>query len=178
MAKLYGLANYLMSEIVIKLLNHKEFTKFVYYKDVSDKDILSLPDLKNPSVMLRNQIFRNRRTPKILETQDVCIFMSLDDIRNYGGSKTKKIKTIWIDIGFIVHQSCSNTIHGSREVAIISAIEKALDGTFFSKAIGTCEIDRVVPLAGIPYEWNGYQVRVKLDGFSDVGTDIYEVDYE
>ena len=177
MAKLYGLANYLMSEIVIKLLNNKEFTKFVYYKDVSDKDILSLPDLKNPATMLKNQIFRNRRTPKILEEQDVCIFISLDDIRNYG-AKSKKIKTIWVNVGFVVHQSCSSTINGSREVAIISAIEKALDGMMFSKAIGVCEVDRVVPLAGIPYEWNGYQVSVKLDGFSELGTNIYEVDYE
>ena len=35
MAKLYGLANYLMTELTVKLLNNKEFTKFVYYKDVS-----------------------------------------------------------------------------------------------------------------------------------------------
>ena len=38
MAKLYGLANYLISELTIRLLNSKEFTKFVYYKNVSDKD--------------------------------------------------------------------------------------------------------------------------------------------
>ena len=177
MAKLYGLANYLMSEIVIKLLNSKEFTKFVYYKDVSNKDILSLPDLDNPALMLKNQIFRNRRSPKILEGQDVCVFISLDDIRNYG-AKNKKIKTIWIKIGFVVHQSCSSTINGSREVAIISAIEKALDGETFSKAIGSCEVDRTIPLAGIPYEWNAYQVSVKLDGFTDLGTNIFEVDYE
>ena len=30
MAKLYGLANYLMSEIIIRLLNNKEFTKYTY----------------------------------------------------------------------------------------------------------------------------------------------------
>ena len=83
MAKLYGLGNYLMSEITVKLLNNKEFTKFVYYKDVSNKDILGLPDLDNPAIMLKNQIFRSRRTPKILEKQDVCVFMYLDNLRNY-----------------------------------------------------------------------------------------------
>ena len=177
MAKLYGLANYLMSEIIIRLLNNKEFTKFVYYKEISDKDILSLPDLDNPAMMLKNQIFRNRRTPKILEEQDVCVFIYLDDMRNYS-ARSNKIKTMWINIGFVTHQSCSNTINGSREVAIISAIEKALAGMTFSKAIGVCEVDRVIPLSGLPYEWNGYQVSIKLDGFTELGTNIYEVDYE
>ena len=177
MAKLYGLANYLMSEIVIRLLNNKEFTKFVYYKDVSNKDILSLPDLDNPSMMLKNQIFRNRRTPKILEEQDVCVFMYLDNLRNYG-TKSNKIKTIWINVCFVVHESCSSTINGSREVAIISAIEKALDNMTFTKSVGVCEIDRVIPLSGLPYEWNGYEVSLKLDGFTALGTDVYEVDYE
>lgn len=177
MAKLYGLANYLMSEIVIRLLNNKEFTKFVYYKDVSNKDILSLPDLDNPSMMLKNQIFRNRRTPKILEEQDVCVFMYLDDMRNYS-ARSNKIKTIWINIGFIVHQSCSPTVNGSREIAIISAIEKALDSMTFSKSLGICQVERAIPLSGLPYEWNGYEVSIKLDGFTEVGTNIYEVDNE
>ena len=53
--------------------------------------------------------------------QDVCVFIHLDDIRNYS-ARSNKIKTIWINVGFIVHQSCSTTINGSREVAIISAI--------------------------------------------------------
>ena len=177
MAKLYGLANYLMSEITVKLLNNKEFTKFVYYKDISNKDILSLPDLDNPALMLKNQIFRGRRTPKILEKQDVCVFMCLDDIRNYT-ARSNKIKTIWIRIGFVVHQNCSNTLNGTREIAIISAIEKALSNMSFSKAIGVCEVDRVIPLSGLPFEWNGYEVSIKLDGFSEIGTNVYEVDHE
>ncbi len=177
MAKLYGLANYLMTEIIVRLLNNKEFTKFVYYKDVSDKDILSLPDLDNPAIMLKDQIYRNRRTPKILDSQDVCVFMYLDDMKNYT-AKSHKIKTIWISVSFILHQSCSSTLNGSREVAIISAIEKALSGITFSKAIGVCEVDRVIRLSGLPYEWNGYKVSIKLDGFSELGTNIFEVDYE
>ena len=85
---------------------------------------------------------------------------------------------MWINIGFVTHQSCSNTINGSREVAIISAIEKALDGMTFSKAICVCEVDRVIPLSGIPFEWNGYEISIKLDGFSEIGTNIFEVDDE
>ena len=177
MAKLYGLANYLMSEITIRLLNNKEFTKFVYYKEVSNKDILSLPDLDNPAVMLKNQIFRNRRSPKVLEKQDICVFMYLDDMRNYT-AKSNKIKTLWINVCFIIHESCSITLNGSRDIAIISAVERALDNTSFSKAIGKCEVERVIPLSGLPHEWNGYEISVKLDGFTELGTSIYEVEYE
>ena len=177
MAKLYGLANYLMTELTIKLLKNKEFTKFVYYKEVSNKDILNLPDLDNPAAMLKDQIFRNRRTPKILEEQDVCVFMYLDDMRNYT-AKSNKIKTLWINICFVVHESCSSTLNGSRDVAIISAIEKALDNATFSKAIGKCEVERAIPLSGLPYEWSGYEISVKFDGFTELGTNVYEVEYE
>ena len=104
------------------------------------------------------------------------VILTVDNIIKY--SKSNKIKTIWINIGLIVHQSCSNTINGSREVAIVSAIEKALNNITFSKAIGSCEVDRIIKLSGLPYEWNGYEVSVKLDGFSELGTNIYEVDHE
>ena len=177
MAKLYGLGNYLMTEIVARLLNNKEFTKFVYYKNVSDEDILTLPDLDNPVAMLKDQFFRNRRSPKILEEQDVTVFIYLDDMKN-STTKSNRIKTLWINIGLIVHESCSDTLNGSREVAIISAIEKALSNMTFSKALGVCEVERVIKLNGIPFEWNGYEVSLRLDGFSEVGTNIFEVENE
>ena len=61
---------------------------------------------------------------------------------------------------------------------IISAIEKALDSMTFSKSLGICQVERAIPLSGLPYEWNGYEVSIKLDGFTEVGTNIYEVDNE
>ena len=61
---------------------------------------------------------------------------------------------------------------------LMPRIEKALNNITFSKAIGSCEVDRIIKLSGLPYEWNGYEVSVKLDGFSELGTNIYEVDHE
>ena len=166
MAKLYGLGNYLISEITTKLISDNEFNKFVFYKDEDKDDILAMPDLDNPFIQLKGQVYQNRRPQKVLETQDVCVFIYLDDVRNYN-AKSKKIKTVWIRIGFVVHEQCSKTVHGLREIALVSAIEKVVEGSEFQKAIGSIEVDRVNKLNGLPHEWNGYEVVVKCDGFTE-----------
>ncbi|MGL4802037.1 MAG: hypothetical protein ACRC18_07200 [Cetobacterium sp.] len=166
MAKLYGLGNYLISELTTKLISDDEFNKFVFYKDIDSQDILNMPDLDNPFVQLKGQVFQNRRPSKVLENQDVCVFLYLDDIRNKN-AKSKKVKTVIIRIGFVVHEQCSKTVHGLREVALISAIEKVVEGSKFQKALGDVSVVRVNKLAGLPHEWNGYEVIVECDGFTE-----------
>lgn len=167
MAKLYGLGNYLISELTTKLINDNDVNKFIYYKDIKDKDILEMPDLDNPFIQLKGQIFQNRRPEKVLEYEDVCVFIWLDDVRNKNAT-TKKIKTVTINIGFVVNVNCSKTVHGMREVALISAIEKTVENSEFQKAIGgTVRVIRVNPLNGIPHEWNGYKIVVECDGLTE-----------
>ncbi|MGL5191667.1 MAG: hypothetical protein ACRC7S_18660 [Cetobacterium sp.] len=162
MAKLYGLGNYILSELMTKLIMDKDFNKFVYYKD--KKDVLSQPDLDNPFVQLKGQIFKNRRPVKVLTEEDVCIFAYLDDVRNYE-AKSKKIKTVWINVSFLVHGNLSDTEHGLREIALISAIEKVVEKGVFQSSLGKVEVERVRSLQGVPYEWNGYNLTIKCDGF-------------
>lgn len=165
MAKLYGLGNYLISEICTKLVSDKDFNKFVFYKD--DYEVLDKPDLDNPFVELKGQVFKNRRPKKVLEEQDVCVFVYLDDVRNQN-AQSKKIKTVWIRVSFIVHEQCSDTIHGLREVALISAIEKVIERSKFQKTIsGSMSVERVNKLNGLPFEWNGYEVIVKCNGMTE-----------
>ncbi|MGL5718479.1 MAG: hypothetical protein ACRCX2_36080 [Paraclostridium sp.] len=164
MAKLYGLGNYILSELMTKLIMDKDFNKFVYYKD--KKDVLSQPDLDNPFVQLKGQIYKNRRPVKILTEEEVCVFAYLDDVRNYE-AKSKKIKTVWINISFLVHNNLSETDYGVREIALISAIEKVVENGMFQSSLGNVEIERVRSLQGLPYEWNGYSVIVKCDGFAE-----------
>ena len=164
MAKLYGLGNYILSELMTKLIMDKDFNKLVYFK--YEDDIFSQPDLDNPFVQLKDQIFKNRRPVKILTEEDVCIFAHLDDIRNYE-AKSKKIKTVWIDISFLVHNNLSQTNHGLREIALISAIEKVVERGVFQSSLGAVEVERIRALNGVPYEWNGYSVMIKCDGFTE-----------
>lgn len=164
MAKLYGLGNYILSELMTKLVMDNDFNKLVYYKN--KEDALSQPDLDNPFTQLKGQIFKNRRPIKILTEEDVCVFAYLDDVRNYE-AKSKKIKTVWINVSFLVHNNLSETDYGVREIALISAIEKVVEKGVLQKALGNVEVERVRSLQGLPYEWNGYALIVKCDGFTE-----------
>ena len=159
---LCGLENYMMSEIYSKLIMDNDFNKLVYYKN-ENGDILNLPDLENPFVQLNNQVFQNRRPSKVLEEQDVCVFIYLDDFRNK--PTNRKIKTVWIKVGFIVHEQCSKTSNGVREVALISSIQDVIKKSNFQSAIGKCKVERPTKLNGLPFNWNGYEIAIKLDGW-------------
>ena len=183
MSKLYGLGNYLISEMAVRLMTDPIFNKFVYYKDVDEdgEDILSLPDLESPIEMLTSkdnrQVHLHRRVPKILEHQDVNIFIHFDDQKNYN-AKSNNIKTLFVKIGILVHKNCQGTPNGSREICIISAIERALDGKKFVKSLGTCSVDRIVPLYGLQVEYSGFEVICSIDGFPKNCGEQFEVEEE
>lgn len=173
MAKLYGLANYIISELAMKLMTNKDFYKFVYYKDKdkNNESILNMPDLDNPIETLTGhginqkcQVFLNKRPDKVLFEEDVCVFIYFDDQKNYNFS-TKKAKTVSIKVGVLIHDRCTSTPHGARDICILSAIENALDGQKFIKGIGTCKVDRITPLYGLPFEYTGHEVLCEIDGF-------------
>lgn len=160
---LYGLENALISELTSKLITDKVFNKIVYYKNEKG-DILELSDLEQPFVQLENQIFKNRRPPKTLKEQDICVFVYLDDTRNFS-VKSNKIKTVWIKVGFIVHENCSVTNVGIRESAMISRIQYIAERTQFKNAIGKCKCEKPIKLNGLPIQWNGYEIPIKMDGW-------------
>lgn len=174
MAKLYGLSNEIMNELAIKLMTHDEFSKFVYHKDKCNEDILSLPELEDPIGLLnKKQVFINRRSPIVLNESNVVAFIYIKRIRN-DSAKSKKIKTIWVNVGFLVHMDCSTTLNGNREAALLSAIEDCLDNNKFNKGLGICEVEDSIPINGLPIEWSGYDVICKIDGFTEDGSRIKE----
>lgn len=160
---LSGLENALISELTSKLILDTVFSKLVYYKNEKG-DILALDELEQPFLDLENQIFKNRRPPKILTEQDVCVFVYLDDTRNFS-VKSRKIKTVWIKVGFLVHENCSVTNIGIRESAMISRIQYIAEKTDFKSAIGKCKCEKPVKLNGLPTQWNGYEIPIKMDGW-------------
>lgn len=181
MAKLYGLPNYLITEVATKLMLHPDFYKFVYYKDISEdgEDILKQPDLDSPIEMLsqgekdKRQVFLNRRPDKILHEQDVNIFIYFDDMKKYTAS-SRRIKTVFIKIGILIHEQCLPTPNGSRDMCIISSIESILEGAKFVKGLGTCEIVRANQLFGLPVEYSGYELLCSIDGFPARLTNVEE----
>lgn len=179
MAKLYGLPNYLVTEIATKLMLHPEFYKFVHYKDIDETgdDILSQPDLDSPietlsqGEMSKRSVFLNRRPDKILHEQGVNVFIYFDDMRNYT-SNTRRIKTVFIKIGILLHEQCMKTPNGSRDICIVSAVEKILEGSKYVRGLGTLQVERVNPLFGIPVEYSGYELLCGIDGFSAKSTEV------
>lgn len=184
MAQLYGLANYLVSELAMKLMLHNDFNKFVYYKEV-DKDgdsILDMPDLENPIETLRGngnpqdcQVWLHRRPDKILHHQDINIFIYFDDQKNYNAN-SKRVKTVFLKIGVLIHDKCKDTPNGARDICIISAIENALDGAKLIKGLGKSKVDRVNPLYGLPVEYSGHDVLIEIDGFKANCGETFDVD--
>lgn len=179
MARLYGLANYIITELGVKLMTHPEFSKFVYYKDINEdgESILDMPELESPIEQLTKketrQVFLHRRPDKILHEQDVNVFIHFDDQKNYK-NQNKRLKTVYVKIGILLHEQCLYTPNGGRDVCIISAIEDAIDGKKFVRGLGVCEIERVNPLYGIPVEYNGFEVLCKIDGFANLSKPIIE----
>lgn len=173
MAVLYGLGNYIITDLAVKLMTHPEFSKFVYYKDIDEngESILDLPNLESPIETLTNpdkrQVFLHRRPDKILHEQDVNVFIQFDDQKNFM-AKSKRLKTVYVKIGLLLHEKCLYTPNGGRDVCILSAIEDALDGKRFVRGLGVCEIERINPLYGIPVEYNGFEVLCRIDGFADI----------
>ena len=85
MAKLYGLGNVIVSDVLTRLITNPDFYKLVYYKDVDEEgeDILSMPDLEDPvSALYKKQVWLHRRPDKVLHNQDVNVFITLEDFRN------------------------------------------------------------------------------------------------
>ncbi|HBF7094923.1 TPA: hypothetical protein KOU56_004050, partial [Clostridioides difficile] len=66
--------NKMISNIGTTLMSNQDFAKFMIYNDESQKDILSMPDIKNPVKELRNKkVFLNRRVEKVLKDVDISV---------------------------------------------------------------------------------------------------------
>lgn len=161
---LCGLGNYFMSELTNKLITDNRFNKLVYYKNEKG-NILELPELDDPFEQLKEQVFNDRRPSKVLEKQDVCVFIYLDDNSNISATD-RRIKTVYIRVGFVVHNNCSKTGVGIRESAMISEIQRIVEESRFKYSIGKCKAERPIRLNGLPFSWNGYEMRIKMDGFN------------
>lgn len=167
MAKLYGMANNILSEMVTRLMLNEDFNKFVYYHSVSDKDILSQPDLDDPIDSLYNkQVWMYRRPQKVLHNEDVNIFLTLEDMRN-DHAKNKKIKTMTFNIGILVHESCIMTANGSRDVALLEIVQDIIENDKYFKSLGECSIYRVNRLYGLNLEYAGFEIICKIDGIKE-----------
>lgn len=166
MAKLYGLGNQIISDMIIRLMTNKDFYKFVYYKEISDEDILSMPDLDDPITELYNkQVWLHRRPQKVLHEQDVNVFLTLEDFRNIK-TKSKLLKSMDIKIGILVHDKSLQTANGSRDIALLTCVENIIENDSYFKSLGECKVMRVNHLFGLGLEYSGFEIICRIDGIN------------
>ena len=166
MAKLYGLGNVIISEVATRLMANPDFNKLVYYKNVDEdgEDILSMPDLEDPIGQLyKKQVWLHRRPDKVLHSQDVNVFITLDDFRNYS-AKDHGIKTLTFTVSALVHKECLLTPNGSRDIALLCCISDIIEKDRYFKGLGRCNIYRVNHLFGLGMEYSGYEIVCRVDG--------------
>ena len=171
MAKLYGLGNVIVSDVLTRLITNPDFYKLVYYKDVDEEgeDILSMPDLEDPvSALYKKQVWLHRRPDKVLHNQDVNVFITLEDFRNES-AKNPNIKTMTFKVAVLVHKECLSTPNGSRDIALLCCISDIVENDDYFKGLGRCSVYRVNHLFGLGMEYSGYEIICRVDGIQVKG---------
>lgn len=171
MAKLYGLGNVIISEVLTRLITNPDFYKLVYYKDVDEEgeDILSMPDLDNPvGELYKKQVWLHKRPDKVLHNQDVNVFITLDDFRNES-AKNPNIKTMTFKVAILVHKECLLTPNGSRDIALLCCVSDIVENDDYFRGLGRCSVYRVNHLLGLGMEYSGYEVTCRIDGIQAKG---------
>lgn len=171
---LVGLPNRIMNQMCAELMANQDFAKFVYYKE-EDGDILELANLENPHKLLKNnQVFINRKIPKLLLEYDVNVFMTLSRWRSYTTLKktmSKTIDEVTIKVVILMQQTCIQTENGNRDVALVSIIKDIVEKSDLN-GLGKCSVEDVAELYALPPEYHGFEMFIKVHGFKDLKVEI------
>lgn len=158
-------SNY-MTKLATILMLDKDISKLLYYTDVSDKDIFSLDDLKNPIHMLyEKRVFIDRKLDKLISDAEIGLFINIDEDSPYKkvNQSSRFFNELQIEIGIICHKKCRDTLNGIREVLIANRIKEIVATHEELQGIGENEVISNEPMFSIPYyDFNGYAVVFKL----------------
>ena len=165
MAKLIGLSNRIMNDMVGALLSSQEVCKLLTVYD--DVDILEEEDLNNTYWLFNKHIFINRRVPQLLDKVGAYVTIRMSDCRDRSTSKTKILEEGYIEVYIIIHNSILHTQNGSRDVALVSFIKDILGDENLS-TLGKVSIEEVKDIYQLPTDYAGYSISFKYDGYKQV----------
>lgn len=157
----YGLPNRVMTDLSSQLFKHEHLSKMLYYTDkqYENEDILIQKKVSWSKLKDKN-IFVGRRIPIVLKLSGAFISFRVFDYYPYNKNG---IYNIEIDIDVIVHQDCMKTIHGTRDITIVTMIHEALQDKTLT-GIGECSILNTYDIRDLDAEYSGYSIRVKVEG--------------
>ena len=162
-----------INKLATILLLDEEINKMLYYNEVLDKDIYSLPKVDNPIVELKDsKLFINRRVQDLFGKKcesEAYIFINLysDAPCLIPKGRSRFIDTLRLDVGVVCADGCCNTLNGYRTSIIFDRIVDILSNDERLMGVGKPLIYSTKQNYAIPYGYNAYIITVEIDYFGD-----------
>lgn len=163
------------SRLIIKIANtimlDSEINKMLYYNNINDKDIYSLEEVVNPIGKLKDdKVFIDRRIEKIWKDSDISVFINLlkdaPYSRNY--TKSRRIRTVEIEIGVICHSNCRKTINGFRDSIVFNRIKTVICENETLQGIKGVAWGETIQMYNMPKDYMGYSTKILVDYFGSM----------
>lgn len=157
------------AKISMAIMLDDVISKMLYYNNVLNEDIYSLPSVDNPIKELRdNNVFIDRKVSKILRESDSSIFININSDKPYtkSGQPSSRFKTLEIEVGVICHNACRFTINGSREAIIFNRIlqviqeNESLKEGIIGDKIGLGSVNEI---RNMPEGYVGYSITISVE---------------
>lgn len=159
----YGLPNKVMASISTQLFKHEHLSKMLYYtsKEYTTQDIIAQKKVSWSKLKNKN-IFIGRRVPIVLNISGAFISFRVFD---YYPHNQADLYNVEVEIDVIVHKDCMDTIHGTRDIAIVTMIHEALYQKDL-EGIGKCDILSTYDIRDLTAEYSGYTIRLRAKGIN------------
>lgn len=166
----YGSKNVIREEIVKQIKSNMLLLKFLYYVEVTDDDITSLPNLSPSQIryVVDTCIYRYQRVDAIKDVDKKCYISMCYGLKQYHASRN----TYFNGNAFSIFVMCDREVdfisaNGSRIDAIEACIADIFDGGEVG-SIGRSYIDFSEPIQNRNNDYVGTHISIafadKMDG--------------
>lgn len=166
--KPYGLPNRIVSELSAKILESPKLLNYIYYTDIENQydDLFALTPPKS-SEIIDKFLFIGRRPSVFIKEIGAYVSIRVNRYEPLSSNKSAKlIKYVEINIDVICHVDCQKTTRGTRDITIITLLQEALENECLTGIADNVEIVSTTQVLGLPVEYDGYQLKIKVTGFN------------
>ena len=164
----YGLPNRICVELCAKILESPKLLNYIYYTNEENKhnDLFSLTP-PSPNDIIDKFLFIGRRPPVFIKEVGAYVSIRVNRYEPLPNNKSMKlIKYVEINIDVICHINCQKTARGTRDITIVTLLQEALENECLTGIADNTEIVSTTQILGLPVEYDGYQLKIKVTGFN------------
>ena len=166
--KPYGLPNMVVTELSAKILESPKLLNYIYYTDIENQydDLFTLKPPKSSDV-IDKFLFIGRRPPIFIKEVGAYVSIRVNRYEPLPSNKSVKlIKYVEINIDVICHIDCQKTTRGTRDITIVTLLQEVLENECLTGIADNTEIVSTTQILGLPVEYDGYQLKIKVTGFN------------